>query len=265
MSRGIEGFEEKVLPNVLVKAGVEIFGLKTSCNEKFFRNLLEFLMKLENLKLEVYSLQVYRDGYEYNAIVIGKYVPGLERVIRFESERLNLEVKFWCSKMKGVFYDVFTYPQVLLGEPVITLRLNDLSEVAKGFTSRFGDPGKAILYYLGLDIGKSLARLVRDISEGKGLDLKNRYLLGLSIARSLGWMVAKAELSDEELELTIYDSIDGKVVDEKYDSCYLLKGLLEGYTSNILERKVRGEEVECVKKGYGTCKFKLRLEGEFSF
>lgn len=261
MVKALEAFEEKVLDTILARSNIEVFGLKATYNKDKVKPLVEYVSILEERGVKVYSVHIYQHNSKNHMVLVGSYIPKIEDLLEKESEKLGLEVKFWRSKIGWIFYDVFSYPQTIIGEPIVTLRYNDFSEVVRGFIRRFRDPGKAIMYYLGLDIGSSLGKWVREVLGIDMLEFGEAYVLGLSIARALGWMIAKVKvLNEESVEVEVYDSIDGRVVGEEYDSCYLIKGLLEGYTSRMFKAEVRGEEVKCVKRGDDMCNFKLKVE-----
>ena len=257
----IEKFEEKELPVLLMRPGTVLIGVHVRGGGDAGQ-MLDLLNDIVGGLVETDIIYWYRRAGGSTLIVMGATdnIEEVERRVSKRSREHGLEAKVWAPKARGVVYDVFSYPLNVVGEPVFLLRHSDIASVIENIVSRFKEPGKTLIYYLGFDCGVSFADWIIRMFERVNLDRRETYTAGLAIARAMGGALSKVEsMSEDLISIEVYESLESQVSSSYYDGCYLIKGFLEGYTRAILEVEVEGEEVKCVKRGHGKCEFKLHI------
>mgnify|MGYP000135471849 CR=1 FL=1 len=182
-----------------------------------------------------------------------------------EREVTNSKVKVWKSKVEGLVYDVLTYPPMISGEPVVILKYSTIANILDNILVRFKDAGLILLYYLGLDSGISYANWILNLLRPFGIEgLKEKFIIGLSIVRSLGLLLAIVEfVNDKNVKVIVPSSIETEIAKfVKYSKgCNFIKGFLEGYAKTMFNREINVKEVKCKKRGEKHCEFHIEVKG----
>lgn len=177
-------------------------------------------------------------------------IKGLEHV---------LEAEYLQAKFDSLLIDVMHFPLLVMGVRSILFKVESWGNITAHLQQRFGTGGAVILYEMGLKAGEARAREV--IAEGFKGSIALDVILSERVA--LGWGVPKLIEFDE-------NRVEGSLSVQELFECLPFKssgkdsrssffrGYLAGVITQIFNKKVRVEEVECIGKGDQTCLFKIK-------
>jgi predicted hydrocarbon binding protein len=159
----------------------------------------------------------------------------------------------------GTVVDTISFPVNWQGRRVVILAQPAVARMFDGIRSVLGTGGYVVLYELGIDYGKELARYFMD-------KLGRDYLLGnysywLNVLAATGWGIPDIKRSKDDFpNLTIGLSscleCDGRSSGEAV--CSFMRGFLSGVFGEIAGHVVHCEESLCQAKGDSHCEFQLR-------
>ena len=219
---------------------------------------------IASLKVDIrqsltYSLK--RDSSAiYNAfVVLNDPEVTLEQVIeRINQSPFVLEAHAFEGP-GGTVVDTISFPVNWQGRRVVILAQQAVARMLDGIRSVLGTGGYVVLYELGIDYGKELARYFMD-------KLGRDYLLGnynywLNVLAATGWGIPDIKGSKDDFpNLTIGLSscleCDGRSSREAV--CSFMRGFLSGVFGEIAGHVVHCEESLCQAKGDSHCEFQLR-------
>ncbi len=156
----------------------------------------------------------------------------------------------------GLLIDNIHFP-IMISRGRYTINREDcFRSFIRGMRSAYGSAGKALLYRIGLDMGKGLWRginyyttVVKDkIEIFKQLFMNSGY----------GKMDMEIDTIGKEADVTVYDSIEcsqGLGSGEPYS--HYIRGMIAGVFKNIFGGEVEVKEVKCIAVGDEYCEFRV--------
>ncbi len=215
---------------------------------------------LEKVGGKVLSIRPTGVGGELDIMVYAEVPEGVEEKVAGEIERLGVcrQVSIIDVPVKGLLMSIH-FPQMVGEERSVIIVKSIYSGIIKGLRERFGeDAAKTFLYYVGYEIGESLASYVRGW-DTVGLEdaVKNLILIG----RALGYAVHDiSEVSDKEVRLRLVENWEADAIGRGYrePQCHLSRGVITGYLDSFTGSKWSVEEAECWSRGDLGCLFIAR-------
>ncbi len=170
------------------------------------------------------------------------------------------------QKVKGFIVDTTSSILTLGGLRGVFMRAPLWLNLVQKVREKFGSAGEAFLYHTGLDMGVSGAKEHLKVAEALGLKGPEQIitLLGASIFSTVGlgsMKIEKYTLNQPHLLISVYRSFECEVApatSKPYSQ--LIRGIIAGYLTHVLNKKMRVEEVECFAKGDPRCRFECKPE-----
>ena len=199
-------------------------------------------------------------GQMVDMVVIFECPNGVEEIIGRKIEELGVcrEVQIIESLDRRVAISPF-FPIICSGRRTIIMPEILYANLFEGMRSRFKPALTQIfLYQLGIQVGASLAELLKDILERYRDDPINALRILFHFGRAFGYNVLdRLEILDDKIVLEVLDGWEAKALKKRYTSpqCHLTRGLIEGFLNKATGRKWDVEEMECIAMGFECCKF----------
>lgn len=169
--------------------------------------------------------------------------------------------------VEGFIADDHTFPVMLGDQRAVILSEAALRGFLLDFRRSLGSGGEAMLYYLGRGVGWECAKSVSEEAERIGAGgLEERLRMGMKIFKSLGFgSIEILELGEEPpyLRVRVQSSIEcelGKGAEKPFS--HYVRGMLDGYSSQLFGREMLGEETRCLACGDPHCEFVIRTKVE---
>ena len=188
---------------------------------------------------------------------------GVEEVIARRIEELGIcrEVEIIESLDRKVAIIPF-FPIICNGRRAIIMPEILYANLFEGMRTRFKPALTQIfLYQLGIQVGASLAELLKDILERYRDDPINALRMLFHFGRAFGYNILdRFKILDDKIVLEVSDGWEAKALKKRYTSpqCHLTRGLIEGFLKKVTGGEWDVEEVECVAMGSESCKFIVR-------
>jgi len=185
---------------------------------------------------------------------------GVEEVIARKIEELGVcrEVEIIESLDRRIAISPF-FPIISSGRRTIIMPEILYANLFEGMRTRFKPALTQIfLYQLGIQVGASLAELLKDILERYRDDPINALRILFHFGRAFGYNVLeRLKILDDKIVLEVLDGWEAKALKKRYTSpqCHLTRGLIEGFLNRVTGRKWDVEEMECMAMGFERCKF----------
>ncbi len=173
----------------------------------------------------------------------------------------------------GLIADTTSFPLTVFGERVFMLRKSVFKEMILGLMKGIGPQLTAqLLYQMGVNMGRRGAKRHKEIAERLGLKDPMDILKKVSalIFQSLGYsLVEGIEEKDDLITVKIGDCIEllalkdmigeglEDLIREYQPKCNMVRGMIEGAVSEILERDYRSKEGKCTLEGNTYCEIVL--------
>ena len=131
------------------------------------------------------------------------------------------------------------------------------------FRERLGSGGEAMLYHLGLEVGREWVSYITTRAEEIGAErLEDIAYLACSIFTSLGFgqlEIIKLSKEPPYIKLRIYNSIECTLVRRKREKPFsqFIRGAITGVSNIILNTEMFAREIKCVTKGDPYCEFEI--------
>jgi len=158
---------------------------------------------------------------------------------------------------EGFTTDKFFFPLIMAGDRAIILRKPLYEGLIKRLRSELGSGYEAILYYMGVEMGREA---FKDHIKVAGRDLNRLIIVVEEFFRLVGFGVIK--ITDIELgkkcTIRVFDNFECELfTDLKESSSHLIRGILAGWfaeASGISDiSRIRAVEVKCIAKGDPYC------------
>ena len=188
---------------------------------------------------------------------------GIEEVIARRIEELGIcrEVEIIGLLDRRIVISPF-FPIICNGRRAVIMPEILYGNLFEGMRTKFKPAlTQVFIYQLGVQVGASLAELLKDILE-RYKDDPIYTLRGLfHFGRAFGYNVLdRVEILDDKIVLEVLDGWEAKALKKRYASpqCHLTRGLIEGFLKKAIGGEWDVEETECVAMGSETCKFIVR-------
>ncbi|MCS7385395.1 MAG: ACT domain-containing protein [archaeon GB-1867-005] len=180
------------------------------------------------------------------------------------SEELReLDVVNWVKYIKpqynNLIVNTFSFPIAIMGEKALLFRAEWLRELFKRLLKRFGSGGKAFLFYMGFEGGRSSAIHLKNKTNLTGRSLVEAIL---KIMQAMGHGIFELEkCSLEPLEIVIkakelYECASNETIEE--GGSQFIRGFLSGVLSEAFKMDLLAIEVKCQSKGDECCEFHVQ-------
>jgi|GEM_PF-394028 len=156
----------------------------------------------------------------------------------------------------GFALETNLFPLTLLGERVIILRRTLYEAFLKELRSILGSGYASLMYYTGLEMGRKAFRYHYEIA---GRDLKNTIAISEAIFRIVGYGIMKIlelDLSIGRARIRVHHCFECEIFKNSgKPSSHLIRGMIAGWFSELLRRRVKAIETRCIAKGDKYCEF----------
>ncbi len=170
------------------------------------------------------------------------------------------------EKFPGFAVDVFHYPLLVLSERVLFLSVSSFGEILKWLWKSFGTGAAAIIYNLGVSMGR---QLVSSFKKHTKMTVIEAVELFTVLARAGGWGIFEGvhlDLETPSLVFRVYDNWEAPQVQDllpsRMPACLLTKGFIVGVASAFFEVALTANETRCIALGDDFCEFHLAPESE---
>ncbi len=215
---------------------------------------------LERVGGRILSIRPTSVGRELDIMVYAEVPDDVEERVAEEVERLGIcrQVSIIDVPVKGLLMSIH-FPQMVGDERSVVILKPIYSGIIRGLRERFGDEAaKTFLYYVGYEIGESLASYVRRWDTASLEEaVKNLLLIG----RALGYAVHDvSQVSGDEVRLRLLENWESDALGRGYrePQCHLSRGVLNGYLDSFTGSSWSVEEAECWSRGDRGCLFIVR-------
>ena len=163
---------------------------------------------------------------------------------------------------KPLLFDVAHFPLTNGVERVCVISTAALARMHEEMIRILGSGAFTVLWYIGLEKGKNLVKLIKNFASENKLNKKEMLAAFKQFYQAGGWGVIEyvdVNLRQGTGKIRIYNSI-AESVTKKYDRpiCYYTKGHLTALLQEIFEHKsIHIEEVKCMAIGDKFCEFEF--------
>lgn len=166
------------------------------------------------------------------------------------------EVRATDPLFDGFAVDEFMFPPKMLGERAIIVRKPAYEAMLKGLRERFGSAYEAILYNIGLGLGRayfeSHVKLI-------GRDLERLVKVAEALFKTAGFGVLKIiEINEMEksAEIRIYESFECSLfTGSDRPMGHFVRGMLTGWLEGLFGTKLTSVEAACISMNDRYCDF----------
>jgi predicted hydrocarbon binding protein len=196
----------------------------------------------------------------------GSTVKPEDLVEEFRGLDFVTSVKVIRPTIEGFIADDVAFPVMLGPHRAIIFSEPALRGFLIDFRRHLGSGGEAMLYYLGREVGAERARHIEDEAERIGAtSVEDKFTIGAKIFMSLGYGILEVlELREETpyLRVRIHHSIEcelGRGAGRTFS--HYVRGVLDGYSSQVLDREMFAMETRCIAQGDPYCEFEINPKG----
>lgn len=170
-------------------------------------------------------------------------------------------VVFQPCEIEGLLIDELNFPLMRYDDRVFTLTRRAWSSLRSNLTGLVGPQAYfAIIFRLGLEIGKGFAETYLEIASRAGIGDPMeviRFVMTKMLAAA-GWAKASLEESERGLRIILKDNLEAEASGKSDGpSCFFTKGVLAGAMSRILRTPVEVNEAKCQAAGDDHCEFTI--------
>jgi predicted hydrocarbon binding protein len=164
-------------------------------------------------------------------------------------------------KVEGFIADA-SFPLIIGSARAVLLDESALKGLLLKFRERLGTGGEAMLYHIGLEVGRErwryILRMAEEIGAGRFSD---KVSIAADVFRSMGYGVMEIrELKEESpyANFEVWDCIECQLgkPSRRFFSQFV-RGLLAGLTSIIYGRDMYAKETMCIAVGDPYCEFEI--------
>jgi len=156
--------------------------------------------------------------------------------------------------------DTVHFPLFLGKDRAMVFTRSFFDAVIRKTRNKFGEGVEAFQYYEGRFIGEEIYEKLRSLLTEKGELLRafKAFLIALGLA-----LIEVTEFKPEEGTIVVraYENFECEIGKEEGKAySHLLRGILAGFFSKVLDEKLIAYEVRCIAKGDDYCEFILTKE-----
>ena len=170
------------------------------------------------------------------------------------------KVDIQIPEVKGFAIDKTVIP-TFFNERAIILRESAFKSIIEGIFKSLKVVPQTVLYIIGREMGENFFK--RHVETMGVMDKRSYALIAEQIFRGIGFGIpenVKMDLEGGEVEYIVYDCVECRINLEagRRVKSSLIRGLIEGYYSKLLNREVECIEEECITQGNNKCRMILR-------
>jgi len=164
---------------------------------------------------------------------------------------------------KLLLFDTTHFPLTNGLERVCIISAKALAQMQEEMTNMLGSGAFAILWRMGLEMGKNFLKIIRSLTSEKKLEKKNMLEAFKQLYQARGWGIIEyvnVNLKQESGKIRIHHSI-AENFKRKHNRpiCYYTKGCLTAFLEEIFQHKpLHIEETKCMAMGDKFCEFEFR-------
>ncbi|RLI07730.1 hypothetical protein DRO24_02445 [Candidatus Bathyarchaeota archaeon] len=165
------------------------------------------------------------------------------------------------SNVEGFIADT-SFPLIIGSDRAVLLDESALKGLLLKFRERLGTGAEAMLYHIGLEVGKERWRYILRMTDEIGAErFVDRVSIAAEVFRSMGYGILRIrELREEtpHVILEVWDCIEcqlGRPSRKPFSQ--FIRGLLAGLTSIIYETEMYAMENRCIAVGDPYCLFEI--------
>ena len=171
------------------------------------------------------------------------------------------EVEVIESNVEGFIADT-SFPLIVDSARAVLLDDSALKGLLVKFRERLGTGGEAMLYHIGLDVGKERWRYILRMADEIGAErFIDKVWIAAEVFRSMGYGILRIrELREEtpHVTLEVWDCIECQLGrPSRRPFSQFIRGLLAGLTSIIYETEMYAMENRCIAVGDPYCLFEI--------
>jgi len=184
---------------------------------------------------------------------------------RLESLGAINRVEVIRPRVEGFIADT-AFPLIVGSARAVLLDESALRGLLISFREHLGSGGEAMLYHIGLDVGRERWTYILQMAEEINAEsFSDKVLIAADVFRSMGYGVMKVEELKEETpyaRFEIWDCIECQLGrPSKRPFSQFIRGLLAGLTSIIYGREMYAKENRCLAMGAPYCEFEIKPQG----
>ncbi len=165
------------------------------------------------------------------------------------------DVKVYGKQLPDILVDEVHYPLTLLGERAIIYRESAIRELIMGLRSQLGSAGEALLYHIGLNIGKGIWSALKS-KASEDLKLFTEYVKYWMLLHSVSKIIEVTINMDEKKAVIKteenYECALAKNYGKPFSSLH--RGVFAGLFSELLATD-KSMETKCIAAGDPYCEF----------
>ena len=174
----------------------------------------------------------------------------------FRRMKVVKDIKLIEPIIPGLLIDNIHFPIMISKGRYVINREDCLRSFIKGMRSEFGSAGEALLYRIGLDMGKGM---------WQGLDYyttdaeeKLEIFKQLFMNTGYGKMDMEIDIIGKEADVIVYDSIECRQgIGSENPYSHYIRGIIAGVFKNIFGGEVDVKEMKCIAVGDEYCEFRV--------
>ncbi len=185
----------------------------------------------------------------------------LDDIVSEVRKLIFVEKVFTIKPTGNLLIDRYHFPLIVANERIILLSMSWLKGLLHTPREKFGEGVEAFFYHQGRILGESVYDSTKDLAV-KDLDTLIRLLELLFLAYGLGVLkVVKLDLKKPLIIVRIYDSFECSLCErQEKPYSHLLRGILAGFASKVLNMQLTAIETKCIAKGDEFCEFVISKE-----
>ena len=241
--------------------GRKLIGLLiTAINRpEVLHDLTSFLVK-HNMKPLYTNIASLNGNIEITIFLdISKTKTPINRIAKDISSLKDVkDVRVIEPLFKGLVIDTAHFPILLLGRRAWIISEAMSRGLFRDVKAEFGGAGRVFLYYLGVEVGKSIYRSYKDYTTSD----EEFLLLIKALVKAIGWGIMKEfkPLPNGTYVVRIYDNIECAMCKpSKEPTGDFFRGIIAGLLLQLTGKMMFIEEVKCIAKGDPYCEFVARL------
>ena len=165
------------------------------------------------------------------------------------------DVSFYGKQLPNMIIDEKHFPLLVMGARAVIFREDAYKSLILGLRQQLGSAGEALLYHIGLNIGKGVWAALKNLSGGN-MELLNKYLKYwmLTLGASL---VEEVSINLEKKRAVVrvennYECLLGKGSGKPFSNLH--RGAFAGIFSELLGSE-KSVETKCIAAGDPYCEF----------
>jgi len=262
-----EGIEFRIpLSRVIIAPKTRLVAFLLEIKEDRIGIMREISELLSGLRLNIHHISAHVEAGRGGVYLVASLPEGFP-LEELESRLSSIEgvggVLHQECDVKGILIDELNFPLMRYGDRVFTFTERAWASLRSNMIAMVGQQAyHAIIFRIGLEMGKGFAETYLEIAERAGIEDPMdviRHVMAKMLAAS-GWAKARVDPVEGGLRIILDDCLEAKATGRSEGpSCYFTKGVLAGALSRILRVPIEVAEVRCRAAGDPHCEFSVSL------